>query len=265
MLAASPAVQPPPRIVTLAPHLAELAFVAGAGPRLVATVAYSDYPPAAAALPIIGDAFRVDLERLVAARPDVVLAWAGGNPVALIEAVEALGIPVVALRTDTLDDIGAQLRAIGDLARTRATAETAAEEYERRLAALRARYAGRDPVRVFYEVAHQPLFTVGRAHSLNDAIRLCGGTNVFEALVMPGPSVSVESVLGADPEVIIGALYPPPPDGELGELSEWLRWPGVDAVADGHGYTLDPSVMARPTPRLLDGVARLCELIDRAR
>ena len=120
-------------------------------------------------------------------------------------------------------------------------------------------------MRVFYEVAHRPLFTVGRTHSLNDAIRLCGGVNVFETLAMPGPAVGIEAVLGADPEVIIGAVYPPPPAGELGVLSEWLRWPGVDAVADGNVYTLDPTVMARPTPRMLDGVAQLCELIDRAR
>ena len=120
-------------------------------------------------------------------------------------------------------------------------------------------------MRVFYEVAHQPLFTVGGAHSLNDAIRLCGGVNVFERLALPSPSVGVEAVLGADPEVIVGADYPPPPPGELGVLSDWLRWTGVAAVADGHVYALDPVVMARPTPRLLDGVATLCELIDRAR
>ena len=256
---------PAPRIVTLAPHLAELAFDAGAGARVVATVAYSDQPAAAARLPVVGDAFRIDLERLVAARPDVVLAWGEGTPAAVKGSIEALDIRVVTLSTPDLRAIAANLRAVGALAGTQDAAEAAADAYLKRLDALRARYGGRVPVRVFYQISDRPLYTVGEGHILTDMIAVCGGVNVFGELDAVAPSVTVEAVIAADPQVIVGGVYPPPADGELGGLAHWLRWPRVSAVADGRLVPLDASLFGRPTVRLLDGVEQLCEAIDRVR
>lgn len=198
-------------------------------------------------------------------RPDVVLAWEGGTPKSLVEEINALGIRVVALRADTLADISENLRAIGALAGSEVVARAAAERFDARLAALRREYADRSVIRVYYQVAERPLFTIGGTHSLNDAISLCGGVNIFAAINHPAPAVDVESVLGRNPEVIVGGLHPLPAPGELGPLAAWLRWDGVAAVQGGHVYPLDASLMGRATPRLLDGVARLCELIDRAR
>ncbi|MEX0900654.1 MAG: cobalamin-binding protein [Gammaproteobacteria bacterium] len=265
MATASPDLPDAPRIVVLAPHLAELTYAAGAGDRLVATVAFSDFPGAATELPVIGDAFRIDLERLVATRPDVVLAWDGGTPKALMEEIAALDIRVVALSAGTLADIGTNLRKIGALAGTKQAAYAAADRFEARLGTLRSDYAERASVRVYYQVADRPLFTIGGTHSLNDAISLCGGENVFAAIDHPAPAVDIESVLGRDPQVIVGGLHPLPAAGGLGALAAWLKWDGVAAVRAGHVYPLDASLMGRATPRLLDGVARLCDLIDRAR
>ncbi len=262
---ASPNPPEAPRIVVLAPHLAELVYASGAGEHLVATVAFSDFPSEATRLPVIGDAFRIDLERLVAMQPDLVLAWDGGTPKSLIEEISALGIRVIALPASSLADIGANLRQIGAMSGSDPEARAAAERFDARLAALREDYAHRTRVRVFYQVAVRPLFTIGGAHSLNDAITLCGGDNVFADINHPAPAVDVETVLGRNPEVIIGSLYPPPAPGTLGALATWRQWDGVAAVQNGHLYPLDASLMGRATPRLLDGVARLCELIDRAR
>lgn len=256
---------PAPRIVTLAPHLAELVHDAGAGHALVATVAYSDRPAAVASLPQVGDAFRIDLERLVAARPDLVLAWREGTPAPVIEAIAALGVRVVTLGTPDLDGVARNLEVVGELASTRAAAAAAARAYRGRLDSLRARYADRRRVRVFYQVADRPLYTVGATHILSDAIRLCGGVNVFAALDVVAPAVTVEAVVEADPEVIVGGVYPPPVDGALGGLAHWRRWPGITAVGAGRLYPLDAGVMGRPTAGLLDGVERLCEAIDAAR
>ncbi len=251
------------RIVTLAPHLAELVYDAGAGENLVATVAYSDHPPAVVELPQVGDAFRIDLERLAAMEPDLVLAWSGGTPQTAIEEIERLGFKVLALRTESLADIADHLRSIGHAAGTAEAAEVAASAFERRLVSLRHRYSGRDRVRVFYQIAERPLYTVGGAHSISDAIALCGGINVFAPLAGFAPIVSDEAVLGAAPEVMLTGAFPP---GEgAGALKRWMRWTEVPAVAGGHLYQLDASVMGRPTPRLLDGVERMCGLIDRAR
>lgn len=251
-------------MVTLAPHLAELVHAAGAGDRLVATVAFSDHPASVAALPLVGDAFRVDLERVAAARPDLVLAWRGGNPASVIAEVERLGVRVIALETSRLDDIGEQLRTIGALAGTQGPARAAAAAYEQRLAVLRARHRGVAPVRVFYQVSERPLYTFGGPHSVSDAIELCGGVNVFADLAVPAPAVSTEAVLAASPEVIVGGV-PALSEPDPGALAGWLRWPGVPAVRNGHLYQLDATVMGRPTPRLLDGVEALCERIARAR
>ena len=265
LLAAAANAHAEPRIATLAPHLAELAFDAGAGERVVATVAYSDQPAAAARIHVIGDAFRIDLEQLVAARPSVVLAWGEGTPAAVIGSIEALGIRVVTLWTPDLDAIAANLRLVGELAGTQSAAAAAADAYLARLQALRDRYRGREPVRVFYQIADRPLYTIGDDHILTDAIELCGGVNVFAGLDAVAPNVTVEAVIAADPQVIVGGVYPPPEQGELGGLAHWLRWPRVSAVAAGRLHPLDASLLGRPTVRLLDGVEQLCTAIDSVR
>lgn len=253
-----------PRIVALAPHLAELVYAAGAGGQLVGTVAFSDYPEAVRAVPVVGDAFRIDLERLLAAEPDVVLAWLGGNPDAAIEELERLGLPVVALHAASLDDIGRHLRLIGAVAGTTEMANMAAERYHDRLVELRRQYSARRPVRVFYEISARPLFTIGAQHSLHDAIVICGGTNIFGTLDAIAPAVTLEAVIGAAPEVIVAGVHPyPPQNSDL--ASRWSRWPGIPAVSESRVHPLDASVMGRPTPRLLDGVAVLCSLLEDAR
>lgn len=253
-----------PRIVTLAPHLAELVFAVGAGNQLVGTVAYSDYPDAVRAVPVLGDAFRIDLERLSAARPDVVLAWLGGNPDSAITEIERLGIPVVALHAARLDDVARHLRLIGAVAGSVPTAEAVAVRYEMRLAGIRARFSGKPPLTVFYEIASRPLITIGARHSLHDAIVVCGGVNLFGSLDAIAPAVTLEAVIGAAPDVIVAGVHPFPPENTELE-SRWSRWPGVPAVRDGQVYPLDASVMGRPTPRLLDGVEALCNHLERAR
>lgn len=258
------AAQSAQRIVTLAPHLAELVHAVGAGDRLVGVSAHSDYPESVAEVPQVSDAFRVDAERLVRVAPDLVLAWEGGNPAVMIEDVERLGFRVVALATGNLDDIAAHLRLLGELTGREAAAEEAAAAYEARLAALRARYAGRAPVRVFYQIAERPLYTIGGGHSLSDAITACGGVNVFAGLMVLAPTVSVEAVLGTEPEVIVGGVFPEP-GADPGVLAPWRRWTRIPAVRDGHLYQLDATLMGRATPRQLDGVETLCERIDRAR
>lgn len=252
-----------PRIAALAPHLAELVFAAGAGERLVATVEYSDFPAEAATVPRFGDAFRVDLERLVAAAPDLVLAWAGGTPPGLVGQLEQQGFRVAVLRSATLDDVSRQLRLIGALAGTDAAAAEAAAAYDARLQRLRERHEDLAAVVVFYQISARPLYTVGGGHIISDAIELCGGRNAFASLQTLAPTVGIEAVLAAEPEVMLAGAHDGKPDP--GELSQWTRWRRIPAVRDGHLYQLDATLMGRPTPRMLDGIAAMCERIARAR
>lgn len=260
-VAAAPAERgaPAERIVTLSPHLAELAYAAGAGDRLVGTVEWSDYPAQAAGLPRIGDAFRLDLEALAALSPDLVLAWKGGNPDHLLEALEQHGYRVVALAPQSLDDIGEQLARIGRLAGSPEIAAAAAARYRARLAALRDAQAGKRPVSVFYQVSWRPLYTVGGRQLISQVIALCGGRNIFAELGALAPSVGVEAVIARNPEVILAS------ETQRAELEAWRRWPGIEAVARGNLFSVDGDLVARASPRVLEGAGRVCAALDRAR
>jgi iron complex transport system substrate-binding protein len=252
--------RPAERVVALAPHLAELVHAAGAGDLLVGVSEYSDFPAPVAALPRVGDAFRVDLERLSALRPDLVLAWGSGNPAPLRERVAGLGVPVVALEPAALDDVGRHLEWIGRLTGRAARGAAAARQYRERIAALRAAHVGRSPVRAFYQISDQPLYSVNGKHTISQLVELCGGVNVFAELGPLAPMIGEEAVVQRDPEAIVAG------GATVEELrARWGRWPAVAAVARGALYAVDPDVVARATPRLAEGARQICAALDDAR
>ncbi len=272
LLAAGCAPGPPPppasdlpavparRIIALAPHLAELAYAAGAGDYLVGTVAFSDHPAAARALPRVGDAFRIDLEALASLRPDLLLGWPSGNSPAALQRLRQLGYRVVELEPGKLMALGDQIEQIGQLAGTGETARASAVAWRKGLAALEAAHGTTRAGRVFYQVAPEPLITVTGRHFIGEAIELCGGDNVFADLPGLTAVVSVESVLAAAPGVIIANDYTrgagAPATGS--PLDTWQAWPRMPAVRDGRLHLLDPDLMSVPGPRLLEGISRLC-------
>lgn len=245
-------------MVSLAPHLTELVYTAGAGERLVGVVEYSNYPAAARNLARIGDAFRIDMEALAALDPDLILAWAGGNPAVLLDDLRRRGYRVEALATGTLDNIAVNLRRIGELSGHRGTAEAAADRYLQALDALRQRYRGASPLRVFVQIGRQPLYTVSAAHAIGQIVELCGGTNVFAALPGLAAAVGAEAVVAADPEVIVTT-------GDADQLDHWRRFSALRAVADGALFGTDADVLTRDSTRILQGAEQVCAHLDTAR
>ncbi len=254
--------QPARRIVSLAPHVTELLFAAGAGEQVVGVVAYSDFPQAATKLPQVGGYSNIDLEAVAALEPDLVIAWKSGNRDTHLDRLAALGIAVYVNEPRSLDDVARSIEQFGRLAGSEAVARRAAEAFRARRAALAARYGGRPPVRTFYQIWQQPLMTINDAHLIADVIRLCGGENVFGGLSQLAPTVGVEAVLAADPEVIIasgmGASRPE-------WLDQWKRWAGLRASAAGNLFFIPPEIIQRHTPRILDGAERLCTQLEDAR
>lgn len=257
---AADAAAPPQRIVSLAPHLTELAFTAGAGDRIVATVEYSNHPDAARNIPRIGDAFRVDLERLLALRPDVVLVWESGTPKPTVERIRALHLPVVSFQTQRLEHVATVLREIGRLAGTSEVAERAASDYERRIQELHDRYHDRPPLRVFIEVDDRPLYTVNGQQIMSEIVELCGGRNVFADLSELAPAIGIESVIAANPQVIVST-----DDTVPDAAAVWGRWRHIEAVRTGNVYTLRSDDIARATTRLTVAVETVCRTLDTAR
>lgn len=253
---------PAQRVVSLAPDFTELLFDVGAGDVLKGTVEYSDYPAAAKQVPRLGDAFHVDIEKLLALKPDLVLVWQGGTPQPLIDKLRALKLNVLAIGTHELPDIAANLETLGSITGHTDKAELAAQDFRTRLNALRKSYADRAPLKVFYEISAQPLFTVGGGQSISRLIEVCGGRNVFADLTELAPAVSLESVLARDPEVIATGDA----EGEAADrFKDWQRWPKLAAVQDGNFVTLNDDWISRSTPRLLDAGKQLCEALQKIR
>ncbi len=253
------------RIVSLAPHVTELLYAAGAGSRLVATVEYSDYPPQARTLPSVGSGARLDLERIVALRPDLVIGWASGNPAGQLERLRRLGLPLFLSEPRRLEDIARKLEMFGRLAGSEAAADAAAAAFRARLTTLARNYAQRPVVRVFYEIWDQPLVTINGRQIISDVLRLCGGENVFAALPVLAPTVAIEAVLAADPEAIIASGASAASGARPAWLDAWTRWPRLTAAARGNLFAVDADLMQRQTPRLLDGAGQVCADLEAAR
>ena len=249
------------RFVTLSPHLGELVCAAGACSGLIGTVEHSDWPPQVASLPRVGNAFAVNSEAVLALKPTLVLSWDGGTPIATVDQLRRLGLRVEPIRARTLDDIGAALRHVGTLTHTEQTANVAAKAYEDRIAALRTRYATATPIKVMYQLEAEPMFTINRDSPISEAIKLCGGQNIFADQPRLAGAVSREAVIARDPDVIVFGIQ----DDVAGIRARWSRVPSVRAVRTGNLIAVDADTLARATPRMVQGVEALCTALDEAR
>lgn len=266
-LAACSGDEPPPRagshysrVVTLAPNLTELVYSVGAGDALVGVSAYSDFPPAAQDLPIVGDAFMVDHERLARLQPDLLLVWQSGTPEHVVDELRRVGYTVEVVRTQSVQDIASALRRIGQLTGHVDSAENAAASFMADLDQVKARYAARAEISVFYQVSRRPLFTVNGDHFVSQLITMCGGRNVFADLNDLAPTVDVEAVVERNPEVMLAS-------SDAGEeaFSEWERWPHVAANRYANQYVMPADAIARPTPRLVTAAESVCVALQTAR
>ena len=249
------------RVVTLAPHLAELACAAGGCAKLVGVCARSDYPAPVAKLPQIGDAFAVNLEAVLALKPDLVLAWDGGTPPDRVERLRKLGLRVEWVQVGHLDEIGGALEQLGGWLGTPEAAHAAAESYRQRLAALRLQHRADAPIRAVYQIETAPAYTINGTSPISEAMALCGGINVFASLPHIAESVGAESMLAAAPEVVLFG-------GEENAASirnYWQRLSAAPAARRGNLYAIDANLLGRATPRLLDGIEEVCRRFDEAR
>jgi ABC-type Fe3+-hydroxamate transport system substrate-binding protein len=245
------------RIVTLAPHATELAFAAGVGERLVGTVDYSDYPPAAQRIPRVGSYVGSSLEAILRVRPDLVIAWKDGGSPQFLQRLRSLGVAVYISHPTRLDDVPREILALGHLGGTDAVAARSAGAYRQKLARLSSRYARQPPVSVFYQISASPIFTVSNSSFISSILTLCGGKNVFGGLPVPAPQVSREAVIAARPQVMLAENH--------GMLAQWDRWQTLPAVLHGTRYTVNADLISRPGPRLVDGAEAICATLEGAR
>ncbi|GEK47389.1 cobalamin-binding protein [Bisbaumannia pacifica] len=253
---------PAERIAALSPGATELVYAAGAGARVVAVVEYSDYPPEARDVASVGSHTRLDLERLLALAPDLVIGWVTGNPAEQLETLEALGLPVFYIEPRSFEGVATTIERLAHLAGSEAAGEAEAARFRDGMAELAERYAEAAPLSVFYQVWDEPLMTINDDHLIGQVLSLCGGVNVFGGLERLVPRLDEEAVLAADPEAILA--------GGMGEenrawLTHWEQYPALTAVARDNLFFVPPSLIQRPTPRLLEGSRLFCEKLEVAR
>lgn len=255
---------PPTRVVTLAPHITEIVFAAGAGSTVVGTVVSSNHPPQARSLPKVGDgAASVNAEALIRLKPDLVLAWQHTGAVSALDPLlQTLGIPLSFIAPAHLDDIPDQIEKLGNRLGTPHHASQEAAALRATLSALRSQYANRPAVPVFIEIGHTPLYAVGHDTMINDALRTCGGVNIFENSRLPALPIGPEHVLQKRPQVILVAGINP-----LDEQQAKERWAnlGLDPSAGTHLHNIDPDSLFRPGPRLIEATAQICHILEQTR
>ena len=254
--------QPARRVISMAPHATELLFAAGGGARVVGVMNYSDYPEAAKTIPLVDSNSVIDMERVLALKPDLVVVWHSGNTARQIAQIESLGVPVFHSEPRRLAQVADNIERLGQLLGTGPAAASAAGALRGKLAGLDARYGRRAPVTVFYQIWDQPLYTLNDAQIASDAIRVCGGRNVFGGLKVVAPEVSLEAVLAADPEAIMaGKRYDPANPG----LKLWEPYKSMTAVKRGNLLTVNGELLTRPGPRAVEGAGLLCEALEAVR
>jgi len=258
--------QPARRIISLAPHVTELIYAAGGGDRIVGTVSYSDYPPQAREIPRVGDNKALDLERIAALKPDLIVVWRHGNAQKQTDRLRALGMPLFFSEPHKLEGIPDNLEKLGTLMGTESVANRSAADFRQQVDTLRKTYAGRAPVTVFYQVWQQPLMTLNGQHMVSDLLALCGGQNLFAKEAPLVPTVSVEAVVAGNPEAMITAgMGATRPDRPLGDFSMWEKWKQITAVARNNLFVIDGDLVNRAGPRVVKGAAEICKDLDVAR
>lgn len=254
--------EPAQRIVTLAPHAVEMLFAAGAGDRIVGTVSYSDYPEQAKSIPRVGSYNALDVERILALQPDLVFAWDSGNKKDQIEKLIQLGLTVFINEPHSIEDVVSSIERIGRLTATETRARRFNANFLKHYRQLQETYQGKSKVRIFYQVWNDPLITVNGQHLISAVMRLCGAENIFNDMSALSASVSVEAVIAAQPEIIIAGGEA---DKQTQLLGNWRRWKTLPAVRHEQLYLIEPGLLHRHGPRILDGAEIMCRYVEQAR
>jgi iron complex transport system substrate-binding protein len=254
--------QPAQRIVSLAPHITEILFAAGAGEQTVGAVSYSDYPDAAKDIPRVGSYNKISYESVLALNPDLVIAWRSGNGEDVAQRLASLGLNVYVGEPQTLENVAQSLRDFGQLSGHEAQGEAAAQAFLVKLNSLRKTYSQEARVDVYYQIWNEPMMTMNGEHLISDVIRLCGGHNVFADALPLVPRISVESVVRANPQVIVASgMGLARPEW----LDDWRDWLAIDAVRNQQLYFIPPDLLQRHTPRIIQGAEQMCTYLAQAR
>lgn len=252
------------KIISLAPHITEILFSAGAGSKIIGAVPYSDYPEAAKKIPRVSGYPSLDIERIISLKPDLVVVWASSsaNNKEQVKKMRNLGLTVFISEPRKPIDIYSTIKRFGKLAGTSKIALISADKFIKKYNILKEKYSKKEKVNVFYQFWNKPLMTVNGQHLISNIINLCGGINVFSKLHSLTPLISIESVIASKAEVIVAGGSE---DIELKWRSEWKPWLKFITEKKDPVYFIDPDLISRMGPRVLDGAEQVCQILEKVR
>ncbi|PSV19779.1 vitamin B12 ABC transporter substrate-binding protein BtuF [Photobacterium leiognathi subsp. mandapamensis] len=249
------------RIISLSPHMTELAYSAGLGDKLIAASDYSDYPEQAKKLERVANYRGIKMERILALKPDLILAWKGGNPNREMTRLQQLGIKIFYSNPTQLTDIAETILKLGQFSDDPSIAQAAAKQFKQQLVQIKEQYQNKSKVRYFYQLSDNPILTLSDGNWPSPVFSVCGGENIFATSTAAYPQVNQEQVVVRQPDVIFGSSH-----ATAKENSPWLNWPGeLPAVDNHHLYQLNSDWLNRPTLRTLKAIKQVCQLLDKAR
>jgi len=265
LLSGSPSVATenlPKRVISLAPHITEMIYSAGAGDHLIGVVEYSDFPEAAKTKPIVGNYHAVNIEKIIQLNPDIIYAWQGGSRPQDLERLQQLGFKIDYSKPESLHDIATEIRKIGKALGTGQIAEETAMKLEDELSRIRQAYQQKSKLTVFYQIWDRPLMTINGQHFISQALQYCGAENSFKSLPLLASEVNLESLLHKNPAVM---LLGGDKATQQNWQQYWQQFPQLQAVKNRHVYLINADIYQRPTERFIMNIDALCRQIDQAR
>jgi len=250
----------PQSIIALAPSITEIIYDLGQERRLVGVTQYSTYPPEAESLPRVGSYVRLDIEKIVALKPDLCFAIKDGNPKHIVDTIVSLGIPVYVINPRNLEEIMDTITRLGSLLQAEKSASELVSDMEKRIEQVKAQVRkGDHRPRVFFQIDAEPLFSAGTDTFIHELIKLAGGINTTAGPVSY-PRYSWEDIIVLQPEIVVissmaGGLTP-----EY-LLKSWKQWDLLSAVKNDRIYVVNAELFDRPTPRLVDGLEVIAAII----
>ena len=250
----------PTRIIALAPSITEIIYDLGQEKRIVGVTQYSTYPLEAGSLPRVGSYVRLDIEKIVALKPDLCLATKDGNPKHIVDKIVSLGIPVYVVNPRNLQQIMDTITRLGSLLHAEQAAADLVSDMAKRIGRIQAQVKrGSYKPRVFFQIDAEPLFSAGTDTFIHELIELAGGINTTAGDVSY-PRYSWEDIIVLQPDIVLissmaGGLAP-----EY-LVNSWKRWNLLSAVKNDRIFVVDAELFDRPTPRLVDGLEVIAAII----
>ena len=249
------------RVITLSPHLAEMLFNLGALNTLVGVSAYTDFPEELKNLPNIGDAFVLDIEKITILEPDIILAWESGTPRNIVDELVNLGFKVKIIKSKNLEDIASSILLLGEVVGKKNEAKKIANEFKTSIKYLKDTFQKKKKLKVFFQIDEKPIFTIGGSHFISELINICGGINIFSDVKQTAPSISEESVVSRDPEVIFSRDLA----SNKMKLKIWEKFDNMSAIKLDNLFYLNARELERPTSGLVNAGKEICSKLEQAR